>query len=102
MAQDFSQHPQTGIIRRHRFYSPKPLSTTPRGQSFLLSRQAKVATWDPMLSPDFQPKSAFKLTWTAQPPCLSVTPSQGQTFHPNSPEGELPPDLTENTCPSQA
>lgn len=46
-----------------------------------------------MLSPDLQPKSAFKLTCTAQAPCISVTPSQGQTFHPNSPQGEQLPNL---------
>ncbi|XP_012498990.1 PREDICTED: uncharacterized protein LOC105809696 [Propithecus coquereli] len=82
-------HPKASILQ------PTAFVHTPRGQRFLLSRQAKVATRDPMLSPDLQPKSAFKLTWTAQPPCLSVTPSQGQTFHPNSPEGEVPPNLTE-------
>ncbi|XP_053414532.1 putative uncharacterized protein encoded by RBM12B-AS1 [Nycticebus coucang] len=84
-------HPKALILQ------PKAFVHTPRNQSFLLSCQAKVATRDPMLLPDLQPQSSFKLTWTAQPPRLSVTPSQGHTFHSNWPQGELPPNLTQNT-----
>lgn len=51
---------------------------TPRGQSFFLLLQAEVATWDPMLSPDLRPKSAFKLTRTAQPPASLSRRSKGK------------------------
>ena len=78
-----------GIIRRHCFYSSKSLCPDSQGSelpSFAPGQSSYVGS-DALGRPSA--KSAFKSTWTTQPPCLSVTPAQGQTFHPDSPKGEL-------------
>lgn len=56
---------------------------------------------DPIKSPDFEPKSAFKLTRTSQPRCLRVPRSRGPTLHPGSPEGTAS-SLTDTLCASLA
>lgn len=83
------------IIRRHCFYSPKPLSILPGVRASFFRTRPKLLRGIRCCSHTFSQKSAFILTCTAQPPCLSVTPSQGQTFRPNSPKRELSPNLTE-------
>lgn len=79
-------HHQWGIFGRHRFHSLTPLSRLPR-ISFLLWKPGQLAMSDPILSPEFEPKLAFKLTRTAQPTCLCVPLSRGQMLHPSSPKG---------------
>lgn len=80
-------HPQTGIIRRSRFFFYCPELFCPYSQvigaSFFRARPKFYVGSDAVSGPSA--KAAFTHTWTAQPPCLSVTPSQGQTLHPTSP-----------------
>lgn len=81
--------PQMGIIRRHCFYSSKSLCPDSQGSALpsCAPGQSSYVGSDALARPSA--KSAFKSTWTTQPPCLSVTPAQGQTFRPDSPKGEL-------------
>lgn len=79
--------PQPGSSRGRSFRSPAAFVRLPGvGVSCFRATPASLCTIR-CRRRNLRTKPAFTLTWTAPPPCLSVTGCQGHTFHRNAPRG---------------
>lgn len=75
--------PPTGTVRRHRFQSPRPLSTRPAAvKGFLLPRKAKVATRGSDLVARPSATISLHKNLHRPAPCLSATPSPRANIPP--------------------
>jgi hypothetical protein len=90
-------HRHTGVIRRHRSYSPKPLSTLPEVRaSFFCSRPSCYVGSDAVARPSATIRLQINQDRPTSVPVRYA--AQGQAFHSVA-TGEGIPDLTHTLLP---